>query len=158
MEDLLFRAYGAYIWLIWAIIGAPPPPPSPPPPPWYPPPPVVHGGFWVPEKLQDASAQEVKAGYLEGPFTESQVGDLLGHDGWGAVRRFAVVQGSGPDQKTRPIDDGHESQINSAYTATMKLDLQSSEYVASLALFLAELEPPLAWFMVCGSWVCGLGV
>lgn len=38
----------------------------------------------------------------------------------------------------RPIDDGLEAQLNSAYTSTIRLDLQDADYVVALALELGK--------------------
>ena len=50
------------------------------------------------------------------------------------MRRFVIEQGA----KLRPIDDGLEAQLNSAYTSTIRLDLQDADYVVALALDLGK--------------------
>jgi hypothetical protein len=58
--------------------------------------------------------------FLEGPYRSAhEVTAALGHDQWRIMRRFVIEQGS----KLRPIDDGLEAQLNSAYTSTIRLDL-----------------------------------
>ena len=83
--------------------------------------------------LDDASEEEVKLGFMEGPFSEAEVTAKLGHPDWCL---FILDQGGG---KLRPIDDALESQLNTAFTATIRLDLQTSDYVAALALKVAEV-------------------
>ena len=50
------------------------------------------------------------------------------------VWRFVLEQGS----KLRPIDDGLEAQLNSAYTSTIWLDLQDADDVVALTLELGK--------------------
>ena len=50
------------------------------------------------------------------------------------MRRFIIEQGT----KLQPIDDGLEAQLNSAYTSTIRLDLQDAEYVIALTLELGK--------------------
>jgi hypothetical protein len=52
------------------------------------------------------------------------------------VRRFVIEQGA----KLRPIDDGLEAQLNSAYTSTIRLDLQDADYVIALTLELGKTK------------------
>ena len=40
--------------------------------------------------------------------------------------------------KLRLIDDGLEAQLNSAFTSTIRLDLQDADYVIALAMLLGE--------------------
>ncbi|CAE7804359.1 unnamed protein product [Symbiodinium sp. CCMP2592] len=86
--------------------------------------------------LSQATAEEVDAGFLERGMTAGEVSAFFGHEDWGVVRRFVLVQDGG--RKVRPIDDCLEAQINAAYTSTIALQLHDSDYVASLALFIAE--------------------
>ena len=62
--------------------------------------------------------------------------DYFGHDRWMVVRRFVLVQGT--EQKLRPIDDCLEAQLNMGFTSTSYLKLQDVDYIASLALKVAE--------------------
>ncbi|CAE7641384.1 unnamed protein product, partial [Symbiodinium microadriaticum] len=64
------------------------------------------------------------------------VSKFFGHDNWGVVRRFVLVQDGG--RKVRPIDDCLEAQLNAAFSATIALQLHDSDYISSLALFVAE--------------------
>ena len=52
------------------------------------------------------------------------------------VRRFVLVQGA--ELKLRPIDDCLEAQLNQAYTVTAYLKLQDIDYIADMALRIAE--------------------
>ena len=90
------------------------------------------------EHLEQATEDEVKRGFLDGPFSEAQVSERLGHEQWTAVRRFVLVQGA--ELKLRPIDDCAEAQLNNAYTSTIKLRMMDSDYISSLALRIARLE------------------
>ena len=88
------------------------------------------------EHLEAATEEEVRLGYLSGPWCEEQVTQKLGTSDWSIVRRFVLVQGA--DLKLRPIDDCREAQLNSAYSAAIKLEMQGSDYVSSVALRLAS--------------------
>ena len=44
------------------------------------------------EHLVRSTLDEVDRGFLDGPFTESEVSKRLGHADWTAVRRFVLVQ------------------------------------------------------------------
>lgn len=89
------------------------------------------------EHLEEIAAEEVKLQFLEGPFYSlSQVTEVLGHDQWRIMRRFVIEQGS----KLRPIDDGLEAQLNSAYSSTIRLDLQDADYVVALTLELGRTK------------------
>ena len=52
------------------------------------------------------------------------------------MRRFVIEQGS----KLRPIHDGLEAQLNSAYTSTIRLDFQDADYVVALILELGKTQ------------------
>ncbi|CAE7725562.1 unnamed protein product [Symbiodinium sp. CCMP2592] len=108
------------------------------------------------ELLSKATMDEVDLGFLEGPYTESQVSSFFHSDDWNCIRRFLILQGA--ENKPRPIDDGHEALINNCFTATIKLELQSSDFVAALAARIAieeaersraTGEPPRSWLGKC---------
>ena len=88
------------------------------------------------DPLMRATQEEVDLNFLDGPYSEQGISKLLGHDQWAIVRRFVLIQGA--EMKLRPIDDATECQLNSAYTATIKLDLQGSDFTAALALEIAR--------------------
>jgi len=82
------------------------------------------------EHLEETAQEEVELSFLEGPFfSAEEVTKALGHTNWRIMRRFVIEQGA----KLRPIDDGLEAQLNSAYTSTIRLDLQDADYVVALA-------------------------
>ena len=81
------------------------------------------------EHLEETAQEEVEMSFLEGPFfSAAEVTEALGHPNWRIMRRFVIEQGA----KLRPIDDGLEAQLNSAYTSTIRLDLQDADYVNCL--------------------------
>ena len=87
--------------------------------------------------LEETALEELDMGFIEGPFfSESAVSDYFGHDKWMVVRRFVLVQGA--EQKLRPIDDCLEAQLNMGFTSTSYLKLQDVDYIASMALKVAE--------------------
>ena len=87
--------------------------------------------------LEETAKEELLMGFLEGPFqTEAEVSAHLGRSDWCVVRRFVLVQGA--ELKLRPIDDCLEAQINHAFTVSSYLKLQDVDYIAGLALQIAE--------------------
>eukprot|EP00435_Cladocopium_sp_Y103_P027530 s3375_g6.t2 len=94
--------------------------------------------------LVETAKEEKELKFLEGPFSsEEEVTDYFGHSNWRVIRRFVIQQG----QKLRPIDDGLESQINAAYSSTIRLDLQDADYVIAMVLELSKW-PGFEW---CGK-------
>lgn len=106
--------------------------------------------------LEETAAEEVEAGYLDGPYyTEEEVSKKLGHNRWSIIRRFVLVQGA--ELKLRPIDDALEGQLNMGYTSVSYLKLQDVDYVAGLAMKLAELGAYKGSAVVPGGasvWTC----
>ena len=93
------------------------------------------------EHLEATALEEVEARFLDGPYTDAgDVTAALGHSDWRIMRRFVIEQGA----KLRPIDDGLEAQLNSAFSSTIRLDLQDADYVISLALALGDSKD-LEW-------------
>eukprot|EP00435_Cladocopium_sp_Y103_P025636 s2471_g6.t1 len=89
------------------------------------------------EHLEETAAEELKLGFIEGPFeTESEVSAYFGHSNWTIIRRFVLVQGA--EMKLRPIDDCLECQLYQAFTSTSYLKLQDIDYVTGLALRISE--------------------
>jgi len=89
------------------------------------------------EHLEETALEEVDMLFLEGPCqSAAEVTEALGHPNWRIVRRFVIEQGA----KLRPIDDGLEAQLNSAYTSTIRLDLQDADYVIALTLELGKTK------------------
>lgn len=79
-----------------------------------------------------ATADEVSAGFLQGPYSEEEVSVLLDGDDWSLNPRFALFQGAA--SKVRAIDDAKQSNVNMAYSSTVKLQLQDVDYVAAMVL------------------------
>ena len=75
-------------------------------------------------ELLNAASAEVEAGFLQGRFTEQEITDHLGRSDWLLNPRFALHQGN--EGKVRVIDDARQSALNSAYSSTVKLQLQDS--------------------------------
>ena len=87
------------------------------------------------EHLEETAREEVDMSFLDGPYhSDAEVTGVLSHPNWRIVRRFIIEQGT----KLRPIDDGLEAQLNSAYTSTIRLDLQDADYVIALTLELGK--------------------
>ena len=87
--------------------------------------------------LEDTAREEREGDFIEGPFlSEAAVSDHLGHNLWGVIRRFVLVQGT--EGKLRPIDDALECQLNSAYSTTIHLQLQDTDFVTALALEISK--------------------
>ena len=102
--------------------------------------------------LEETAAEEVEAGYLDGPYyTEEEVSAKLGHNRWSIIRRFVLVQGA--ELKLRPIDDALEGQLNMGYTSVSYLKLQDVDYVAGLALKLSEALVGGMQRFGSGSWL-----
>ena len=77
--------------------------------------------------------------------SEAEVTAHLGTGQWLAVRRFLLRQG----EKLRPIDDGHEAQLNDAFGSSIRLRLQDSNCFAAMAMAVAKLQRELG---VCIPW------
>ena len=81
------------------------------------------------DELAAAAQKEVGLGFLEGPFTESQLDSFYGHQKWLLNPRFALRQRL---NKVRVIDDAKASSLNTAYSSTFKLQLQDNDYIAAM--------------------------
>ena len=102
--------------------------------------------------LQETADEELKLGFLEGPFhSESELDEYVGHNRWTVVRRFVLVQGA--EMKLRPIDDCLEAQLNQAFTSTSYLKLQDVDYITSLALRIAEAASTGKQKYGSGNWL-----
>ena len=96
--------------------------------------------------LWQETLQEVKKGWIRGPYTEQQVTDELHTSNWICARRFPIVQGL----KTRLIDDCREPQLNTALRTTEKLGLMGIDHFAILAMAIArQLSSP----DTCSQWL-----
>eukprot|EP00435_Cladocopium_sp_Y103_P003437 s3690_g1.t1 len=102
--------------------------------------------------LETTAAEELEAGFLEGPFSsEAEVSEYFGHNSWTLVRRFVLVQGA--ELKLRPIDDCLEAQLNQSFTSTSYLKLQDIDYIAGLALRIAETVSSDGQKFGSGKWL-----
>ena len=86
--------------------------------------------------LLDTTAEEVKMGFLEGPYNEEEMSVLLETNQWSLNPRFVLFQGS--SRKVRIIDDAKKSCVNEAFSSTVKLQLQDVDYVASMITSMAK--------------------
>ena len=94
---------------------------------------------WTSEEqkaLLETTAEEVKMGFLEGPYNEEEMSVLLETDQWSLNPRFVLFQGS--SRKVRIIDDAKKSCVNEAFSSTVKLQLQDVDYVASMITCMAK--------------------
>ena len=89
-------------------------------------------------ELLKAASAEVEAGFLQGPFTEQEMTDHLGRSDWLLNPRFALHQGNGG--KVRVIDDARQSALNCAYSSTVKLQLQDSDYIAAMLRYAMTVQ------------------
>ena len=84
------------------------------------------------DALLEATASEVEKGFLQGPYSEAEMSVLMGTECWSLNPRFVLFQGA--SQKVRVIDDAKQSAVNSAYSSTVKLQLQDVDYAAAMVL------------------------
>eukprot|EP00435_Cladocopium_sp_Y103_P053384 s317_g17.t1 len=82
----------------------------------------------------DQTMEEQQAGWLQGPFSEYEVSQLLGSAEWLATRRFPLEQ----RDKTRLIDDALASGLNSAYGTSNKLTLFDIDTLVAMAIQIAH--------------------
>ncbi|CAE7410690.1 unnamed protein product, partial [Symbiodinium sp. CCMP2456] len=99
--------------------------------------------------LQEVTQEEVRLGFLDGPYSAEEITNLVGHEHWCVIRRFLLDQGS----KQRPIDDACQSQTNAAYSTTIRLELHNADYIASVALFIAKKVKEGRQRFGSGDWV-----
>lgn len=81
-------------------------------------------------ELLTATGDEVKRGFLQGPYLEDEISVLMGTTEWSLNPRFILFQGDG--SKVRVIDDARKSSVNAAYSSTTKLQLQDVDYAANM--------------------------
>ena len=94
------------------------------------------GDHQVDVQLFDETVADRDKGWLDGPYSEAQLTDMLGHD-WVASRRFGISQSG----KLRAIDDMSESFVNSSYGSLESVNLGGIDEVASLSkLFLDMVD------------------
>ena len=89
------------------------------------------------EHLQLTAIEELQMGFVEGPFhSGAEVSAHLGREDWSVVRRFVLIQGA--EMELRPIYACREARLNQACTVPSYLKLQDIDYIAGLALGIAE--------------------
>eukprot|EP00435_Cladocopium_sp_Y103_P024718 s1417_g6.t1 len=92
----------------------------------------------VAQEVWASTISEVEKGWLQGPMSADQVGQVVGNL-WTPSRRFGILQGS----KIRNIDDLSEFSVNQCYGPGEKLDLGGvDEVVAIAAAWMRVLGPP----------------
>ena len=84
--------------------------------------------------LEAETMEEVKAGFLQGPFDEQQVTEQLKSDDWSLTRRFVLYQGE--EGKIRVIDNYRDSAVNSAFASSSYLALQDTDFIVGFLRFL----------------------
>ena len=82
--------------------------------------------------LLEATTEEVKRGFLQGPYTEDEMTVLMGSEDWTLNPRFVLFQGA--NNKVRVIDDAKQGAVNAAYSSTVKLQLQDVDYAAAMVM------------------------
>ena len=89
--------------------------------------------------LLEATADEISRGFLQGPYSEDEMTVLQEDEKWSLNHRFVLFQGT--SGKVRVIDDARRSAVNSAYSSTIKLQLQDIDYAANMVMLaLKEAE------------------
>ena len=89
--------------------------------------------------LLEATADEISRGFLQGPYSEDEMTVLQEDEKWSLNPRFVFFQGT--SGKVRVIDDARRSAVNSAYSSTIKLQLQDIDYAANMVMLaLKEAE------------------
>ena len=84
------------------------------------------------EALLESTQAEVDKGFLQGPYSETEMTVLLSDSAWSLNPRFVLFQGAA--NKVRVIDDAKQSAVNAAYSSTVKLQLQDVDYVAAMTM------------------------
>ena len=80
------------------------------------------------EAVWSSTQEELRSGWLSGPFTEAQISQILKRDDWPVSKRFGLKQAS----KIRAIDDYSASLVNSAFCSHEKLSLPGTDEVAGI--------------------------
>ena len=86
----------------------------------------------VGKELWEKTVAETSTGLLEGPLTVEELHARYG-DAWVPVRRFGVLQSSGPTRKLRAIDDFTENRVNLAFSYQDKLDLRALDVITAFS-------------------------
>jgi hypothetical protein len=85
------------------------------------------------DELQQVTETEKEKGWLDGPYSVSEVTEMFGQH-WLPVRRFAVRQ----KNKTRPIDDFRENTLNETLGSAEKPELRTMDHVLWAMVVLAQ--------------------
>ncbi|CAE7488397.1 unnamed protein product [Symbiodinium sp. CCMP2592] len=98
------------------------------------------------EEAKAFTADEIKQGIAEGPFSRQELDRRWGPGGWIPMRRFMLVQAN----KLRAIDDGKYSGHNKAVFAEETIFTSSPDFVAAackacMRLLLAESGELPSW-------------
>ena len=86
------------------------------------------------KQVWEKTKKETKKSWLNGPFTEQELEDMLGKL-FVVSRRFGILQKSG----IRVIDDFSESMINACFGASETVDLGGVDELAALARTLLDM-------------------
>ena len=78
--------------------------------------------------------EEKDSGWLQGPFSEDEISQMVGSPNWLAARRFPLEQ----KDKVRLIDDALASGLNSAYGTSNKLVLFDVDTLVALSIQIAK--------------------
>ena len=88
--------------------------------------------------LLEATTEEVRRGFLQGPYTEDEMTVLMGSEDWTLNPRFVLFQGA--NNKVRVIDDAKQGAVNAAYSSTVKLQLQDVDYAAAMVMEIMRMS------------------
>ena len=100
--------------------------------------------------LWELTLQEVKRGFLVGPFADKrEVASLVGAEDFVISRRFVLLQGEA--EKPRAIDDCRSSGVNSAFTQVDKLQLQDLDFFTGMAALAASCVSSRKVSIACKS-------
>ena len=83
--------------------------------------------------LMEETMKEVSAGFLDGPFLESDITERLGRADWSMSQRFLLLQGE--DLKPRVIDNYKTSGVNAAFGTSSHLDLHDTDMISCFLAF-----------------------
>ena len=85
-------------------------------------------------QLWEETMKEKELGFIDGPFTSSEIDSKLGCTDWTASQRFLLLQGE--DAKPRIIDNFRTSAVNDCYGSSSYLALHGTDFVSNVFIFL----------------------
>ena len=88
-------------------------------------------------QLWDETMKEVEAGFLSGPYDESEVTGILACKDWSMSQRFLLLQGE--ELKPRVIDNYKASAINAAFGTSSHLDLHDTDIICCFLALMLEI-------------------